>query len=308
MKTFQQYGVDEKALAKFFKSQGPPEAGTKRYIPVLLDVEKQEGSENVHRFVITTPDEDRESDILVPDGIKLEHYLKNPVVLWAHDYWGLPIGRSLKMDVGPKNVRADVEYAPTEFAQQVRLLVSTGFLKGSSIGFNPLKWEVRQDQARVDQWGYAYPGYKYLEWELLEWSIVAVPCNPFALLEEAKTKGLRVDEIERLMKANTPKTGLTVPANLAGKQEPESVPSDAGSQDTKGIRKRPRLGKPFGEYEDFDDCVAQNSDKDNPEAYCAALHHAITGEWPGQAEGQAWIEKMKKAAEAFWPGILMASK
>lgn len=34
---------------------------------------------------------------------------------------------------------------------------------------------------------------------------------------------------------------------------------------------------PFGPYEDFDDCVAQNSDKDDPAAYCAAIQREIEG-------------------------------
>ncbi len=40
--------------------------------------------------------------------------------------------------------------------------------------------------------------------------------------------------------------------------------------------------KPFGKYADFDACVRANSDKGNPQAYCAALHKKITGEWPGE--------------------------
>lgn len=28
---------------------------------------------------------------------------------------------------------------------------------------------------------------------------------------------------------------------------------------------------PFADYTDFDDCVSKNSDKENPEAYCAAI-------------------------------------
>jgi hypothetical protein len=32
---------------------------------------------------------------------------------------------------------------------------------------------------------------------------------------------------------------------------------------------------PFAGYDDFDDCVAQNSDKTNPEAYCAAIERAV---------------------------------
>jgi phage I-like protein len=34
---------------------------------------------------------------------------------------------------------------------------------------------------------------------------------------------------------------------------------------------------PFGEYEDFDDCVAKNQDKDDPEAFCGFLKKRIEG-------------------------------
>jgi hypothetical protein len=58
--------------------------------------------------------------------------------------------------------------------------------------------------------------------------------------------------------------------------------------DVKTAAQRRRLmdrkpeGKSFGEYADFADCVSQNGDKDDPEAFCAFLHHRITGEWPGE--------------------------
>ena len=32
---------------------------------------------------------------------------------------------------------------------------------------------------------------------------------------------------------------------------------------------------PFAGYEDFADCVAQNQDKDDPEAYCAIIEAAV---------------------------------
>ena len=40
---------------------------------------------------------------------------------------------------------------------------------------------------------------------------------------------------------------------------------------------------PFGDYDSFADCVAKNKDKGNAEAYCAWLHHKITGKWPTEA-------------------------
>jgi len=41
---------------------------------------------------------------------------------------------------------------------------------------------------------------------------------------------------------------------------------------------------PFGEYKDMEDCISKNQDKDNPGAYCASIHHQITGKWPSQKE------------------------
>jgi hypothetical protein len=39
---------------------------------------------------------------------------------------------------------------------------------------------------------------------------------------------------------------------------------------------------PFGQYDDFEDCVSQNHGKNDPEAYCAAIEHKITGKWPAE--------------------------
>lgn len=47
---------------------------------------------------------------------------------------------------------------------------------------------------------------------------------------------------------------------------------------------------PFGPYADFGTCVAENSDKSNPEAFCAWLHHKITGAWPGEFAADQYPE------------------
>jgi hypothetical protein len=40
----------------------------------------------------------------------------------------------------------------------------------------------------------------------------------------------------------------------------------------------------MGEYEDFDDCVSKNSDKENPAAYCGAVRNRIEGKELSEAE------------------------
>lgn len=39
---------------------------------------------------------------------------------------------------------------------------------------------------------------------------------------------------------------------------------------------------PFADYADMDECMEDNSDKDDPGAYCAQIHKDATGEWPSE--------------------------
>src|SRR5262245_28511365 len=45
-------------------------------------------------FVISTMRPDRVGDVVVPEGIVLENYRRNPVVLFGHQSASLPIGKS----------------------------------------------------------------------------------------------------------------------------------------------------------------------------------------------------------------------
>lgn len=56
---------------------------------------------------------------------------------------------------------------------------------------------------------------------------------------------------------------------------------------------------PFGPYQDFDDCLAQNQDREDPEAFCAWLHHRITGQWPGQTKGGVKDMPERTAADSL---------
>lgn len=44
---------------------------------------------------------------------------------------------------------------------------------------------------------------------------------------------------------------------------------------------------PFDKYQDFDDCVRQNQDKENPEAYCAAIERLTSGKKPEMPKGKS---------------------
>ena len=85
-----------------------------------------------------------------------------------------------------------MKFAPTDFAQEVAVLYRTGFQKGVSVGFKPLRYEER----RHEKTGAS------LEQELLETSAVPVPASRNALtraLEQAPLVGeylRRIDAIE----------------------------------------------------------------------------------------------------------------
>lgn len=140
------------------------------------------------RFITSTESEDRDGDIIEVNGWKLDNYMKNPVILYGHNYEGLPIGKSINIqkDVVNKKLIQDVKF-PTkneyEFADTVYRLAKSGYLNATSVGFMGL-----QSEPRIDEKG-EYLGKRYKEQELLETSIVPVPSNPTALME-ARSKGI----------------------------------------------------------------------------------------------------------------------
>lgn len=59
---------------------------------------------------------------------------------------------------------------------------------------------------------------------------------------------------------------------------------------------------PFGEYESMEDCISKNQDKDDPGAYCATIHHEITGKWPSEGKWKEAVKraKLKEQELEFW--------
>lgn len=144
--------------------------------------------EGVVEFTISTGAVDREGDTIDPKGWELDNYRKNPVVLWAHMHSMLPVGRAPEVKVDGKRLKAAIEYTPdgeVPFNDTVRRLTLAGYLKATSVGFNPFEWEPSQDEDRKGPFG---PGFDFKRHELLEFSQVPVPANPEALIE-AKSNG-----------------------------------------------------------------------------------------------------------------------
>ena len=126
-------------------------------------------------FVISTAGVDRDNDTIDSKGWKTENYMKNPVVMWAHDYAGLPVAKATSLKLTDQGLVADIEFpAPGTypFADTVHDMLKAGFLSATSVGFRPSKFEQNSERK----------GFDYSEQELLEFSIVPVPSNPEALV------------------------------------------------------------------------------------------------------------------------------
>ena len=122
---------------------------------------------------ISTKGRDRMDEVLEPAGVRTDKYLKNPIVLFAHDYQSPPIGKALWLKTNTKGIISKVQFANTEFANEIFNLYKDGFMKAFSVGFIPEEWE--------DGDGKKSPSRTYKKWELLEYSAVPVPANGDAL-------------------------------------------------------------------------------------------------------------------------------
>jgi HK97 family phage prohead protease len=127
-------------------------------------------------FVISTDEVDRHGDVIVAQGWQLDSYLRNPVFLWAHDYARPVIGRAASVWKEPHRLLAQMEFAPTKFAQEVAFLYRNNYQRGVSVGFKPVVYEERRNEKTG-----AFLGIRFLEQELLEVSAVPVPANRSAL-------------------------------------------------------------------------------------------------------------------------------
>ena len=141
------------------------------------------------RAVISTHDPDRAGDVIVPAGLRnADEFLRNPVVLWAHQRTMPPIGTCERLTIEPDRVIAETKFsAASPFARDVFALYAEGVLRGWSVGFVPVKAHPVRPARDRPATGTCYP-----EWDLLEYSAVPVPENPQALTLAVR-KGLVKD-------------------------------------------------------------------------------------------------------------------
>lgn len=157
----------------------PDRSAPVRHMLGIEDVQKTEGDSRELVFTISTDSIDRQGDRIHQDGWDFGPYLKNPVVLWGHNYRELPVGRALRLWVEGNKAKARVEFAPeavNPMAERVYQAYKSGFMSAVSVGFIPREWKWAEGPDRQY-------GIDFLKQELLEFSAVTVPANAEALLE-----------------------------------------------------------------------------------------------------------------------------
>lgn len=169
-------------------------------------------------FRASTGTVDRHGEIVVPKGIHLENYKKNPVFGWSHNVYGWSmiedfIGKTVDFDHTDKYLDIEVEFIPTaglgSSGYSYLDMVKGGFLSAVSIGFKGISWHEEEKEGRVIRF--------WDETDLLEVSLVGVPANP-----EAVTRSLSLGFKEMLLKDFG---------------RPEAPPNNSGADAAEGIRR-----------------------------------------------------------------------
>lgn len=217
------------------------------HVAVLAAVEMKTDDAGVSTmdFVMSTATPDRMGDTIDQGGWDVSNFVKNPVLLWAHDYGCPPVGKVGGVVVEDGKLKAKgVEFVPrevSEFGWSIGEMFRRGFLTAVSVGFAPKQWTYRDDG-----------GIDFLKQELLELSAVPVPANAEALVE-AKGLGLWTKgHDEWLAKA---RGGVQTSARTAGDEMP---PEDEGkaAEDEEGDDEIADLSKAI---RDLAEKVAENT-------------------------------------------------
>lgn len=137
-------------------------------------VKSEEKAPGVITFVLSTNDVDRDSEVLLPKGINVKEFKKNPILLWNHDAYNRPaIGKLLMdtMEITEEKVSSDVQFdiENDSYANMIYNKYKSGFLNSGSVRFQPTQ---TGDPIYTEQRGVTFE-----KWNLIEFSAVNIPAN-----------------------------------------------------------------------------------------------------------------------------------
>lgn len=152
-------------------------------------------------FVFSDNSVDRYGDTIDARGWELDDYRANPIALFGHNSSSVEniIGRARNVCVEGQRLVGDIEFmngSVNQTAETVYQMVTGGFLRTVSVGFQPIEWSLSNDRSRPG-------GIDFKRQALLEVSLCPVPANPNAMAK-ARAAGIDVSRLMRLTERAPP--------------------------------------------------------------------------------------------------------
>lgn len=146
---------------------------------IKTKLEKVDDKERSLTFIGSNEFLDRDQERIKADGWELENYRKNPVILFAHDKRSPAIAKATRVSIEGGSLVFNVKF-PNEgdypFADTLYKLYKNDFMRATSVGFIPKKWEDSNENGMFVR--------TFTQTELIELSLVPVPANPTALIAD----------------------------------------------------------------------------------------------------------------------------
>lgn len=148
-----------------------------------------DGDENrIIERIVTTEAVDRDGDIIRAKGIDNSQFRMEPVVLYAHDRYNLPVARSIKEKMDGKNklwrswdLYFNEEIDTTGRSDLVFRFINAGAMRGGSIGFLSLETRYDHTDTEREEMGLGKWGAEFIRILKLEHSACSIPANQEAL-------------------------------------------------------------------------------------------------------------------------------
>jgi len=148
--------------------------------------------------VITSIDVDSDGDVILPKGIDLSRFEKNPVVLYNHKH-DEPIAYAEHLNVMNDKIVAKTKFSSTKEAQKIRqllrdkvlrthscgIIAMDGYVRGEP-GFNKAKEELLKEFPEKFKENLDKINRIVTKSLLVEYSIVSIPSNTECLITETK--------------------------------------------------------------------------------------------------------------------------
>ncbi len=172
---------------------------TKAQTSEVVDVDEKE---RTVKAIITTDRVDSDKEVVVTSGLNFKRFQTNPVVLFMHDGFAPPVGKSLWQKVKKHEVLALTRFAETDFAEEIFQLFLGGFLRAWSIGMDPGTVKVRDvEEADIRKRKDHAGARRFIESaDVVEYSAVTVPANEDAVNRAAYEKELAAAYSKGLIK------------------------------------------------------------------------------------------------------------